>query len=123
MKKCEHCNQYIQPKRSSKQLRLYWSVIKLVWITQEEPIFKKPDDLSNSIKYLIGHTEDVFDINGEFIGIAPKSTNFKTMSSKDFNEYFDKVKKFIWDEIRPTRDAAFERSLCNLLHITPPSED
>lgn len=122
MAKCPECGAYKKSKRSIRQSKLYWCVIKFLWIHQDDRTFPRPENLHQTIKLCIGYTEPILDSRGKQIGTALKSTSFSKMSADEFNEYFEKVKNFIWEKILPNYDEEFERELCNIFGITPPHD-
>ena len=117
MAKCSECGQTIHSERSIQQHKLYWQVITFIWMHQEERVWPQAYNLHQTIKLYIGYTEPILNSKGQEVGLALKSTDFKHMSGKQFNEYFDRVKDFIWEKIVPIKDEAFERELCNLFGI------
>lgn len=97
---------------------MYWGIIDFIWEHQRNTVWKRPYNLHQTIKKYIGYTEPIYNSNGVEVGTTLKSTDFKRMSQKDFNEYMDNVLNFIWEEIVPLNDDMFERELCNMTGVS-----
>jgi len=117
MAKCKECGQSIYSKRSIRQHNFYWSIVNFLWLHQQETVWVKPYNLHQTIKKYVDHTEPILNSKGVEVGRALKSTKIKDMTQKEFNEYFDLVQDFIWTEIVPRHDEAFEKELSQLMGI------
>ena len=121
---CHHSD--TDKPRSVQQNKLYWSMLELVSDHAEAPVFQGkdgPENLHNTIKKCLGYVKNMYNEEGEFIGVMPESMAFHKKDAKAFNAYFDKVQTFIFEKILPNVEReSFERELCNMLRI-PTMED
>lgn len=113
-------------KRSVRQNRLYWSMLRLVSDHAETPVFQGkdgPQNLHDTIKRALGYIEPMYDHTGAVMGYKAQSIAFHKKTQEEFNNFFDKVQTFIFEKILPNVEKeSFERELCNMLRI-PTMED
>lgn len=96
-----------QPRRSSPQNRLYWSLLGVVCENLDQPL--EPEHLHDWLKLKLGLTVPVRKRNGE-IDYVPKSVAFDKMPHDEFTAYFAKVKDLIVTQLIPgLNSAALER--------------
>lgn len=121
---CQHCES--DRPRSVQQNRLYWAMLKLVSDHAEIPVFQGKDgpaNLHDTIKRALGYVEPMYDCTGAVIGYKAQSIAFNKKTQDEFNQFFDKAQKLVFEKILPNVEReSFERELCGLLRI-PTMED
>lgn len=110
--------------RSVQQLRLYWSMLKLVSDHADAPVFQGTDGAANlhdTIKRALGYIEPMYDYAGNIVGYKAQSIAFHKKSQEEFSAYFDKAQKFIFENILPNVEQEnFEKELCGMLNVMSP---
>jgi hypothetical protein len=87
-----------QPRRSSPQNRLYWSLLGVVCENLDQPI--EPEHLHDWLKLKLGMTTPIRQRNGEIVQV-PRSIAFDKMEHGEFTAYFARVKTLIVDQLIP----------------------
>jgi hypothetical protein len=96
-----------QPRRSSQQNRLYWSLLGVVCENLDQPI--EPEHLHDWLKLKLGLTTPIRQRNGEIVEV-PRSVAFDKMPHDEFTAYFSKVKRLIVEQLIPgLQSEALER--------------
>lgn len=106
-----------QPRRSSQQNRLYWSLLGVVCENLDQPI--KPEDLHQWLKMRLGLTSEIRLRSGEIVEV-PRSVAFDKMPHEEFQAYFDQVKTLITTVLIPgLNKEALEREALAMLGELP----
>lgn len=87
-----------QPRRSGKQNRLYWSLLRLVADNLDQDVTK--DALHEWFKLRLGITHDIILRSGEVNTVAG-STAFDNMEHAEFTAYMQRVKDLIVTQLIP----------------------
>lgn len=87
-----------QPRRSSQQNRLYWSLLGIVCDNLDQPI--KPEDLHQWLKMRLHLTTEIRLRSGEIVEV-PRSVAFDKMEHAEFTAYFDQVKTLVTTVLIP----------------------
>lgn len=87
-----------QPRRSSPQLRLYFSLLDVVAENLDQDV--SGDDLHEWMKLKLGLVTPIRQRNGE-ISYVPKSVAFDKMEHAEFTTYFDRVKQLVVEHLIP----------------------
>ena len=113
--------------RSQQQLRLYWSMLRLVSDHAETSVFQGidgPSNLHDTIKRALGYVDPMYNHLGDFVGYKAKSVAFHKMKQQEFSAFFDKVQTFVFEKILPNVEKeSFEKELCNMLKIMTPERE
>jgi hypothetical protein len=108
-----------QPRRSSAQNRLYWSLLGVVCENLDQDI--EPEALHAWLKVKLGVVTPLILRSGE-IAYVPGSIAFDKMEHPAFTAYFDRVKALITEHLIPgLNSAALEREAYAMLGETPPT--
>lgn len=108
-----------QPRRSSAQNRLYWSLLGVVCENLDQDV--RPETLHDWLKLKLGVVEPLILRTGEVV-MVPGSIAFDQMEHPTFTSYFDKVKALIIEHLIPgLNSAALEREAYAMLGETPPT--
>lgn len=108
-----------QPRRSSAQNRLYWSLLGVVCENLDQDI--EPEALHAWLKVKLGVVTPLILRSGE-IAYVPGSIAFDKMEHQQFTAYFDRVKALITEHLIPgLNSAALEREAYAMLGETPPT--
>lgn len=112
--------------RSLMQLRLYWTMLRLVCDYAETEAFRGndgPHNLHEALKMAMGYSRPVYGLSGKISGYKPESIAFHKMPHEKFTAFFDKAQGFIFTNVLPHINREdFEREFCNLLKM-PTIED
>lgn len=96
-----------QPRRSSPQNRLYWSLLNLIAANLDQDV--TPETLHEWFKLRLGVTHEIRLRSGE-VQTVTASTAFDAMPHAEFTAYMTGVKKLVLEHLIPRADcAAFER--------------
>jgi len=84
--------------RSSKQHRLFWSLMKIV--VDNHPYYLRPEQLVEWLKVRLGYVEEVMFHDG---GMMTKvsSISFSSMGQDDFQKFFNLALHVIISEVAP----------------------
>lgn len=92
-----------QPRRSSPQNRLYWSLLGVVCANLDQDV--EPEALHTWLKIKMGVTTPLILRTGEVVDV-PGSIAFDKMDHGPFTTYFDKVKALIVEHLIPNLNSA-----------------
>lgn len=92
-----------QPRRSSPQNRLYWSLLGIVCENLDQDV--QPEHLHDWLKLKLGLTTPIRQRNGEVVHV-PRSIAFDKMEHGEFTAYFDRVKTLIVTQLIPGLNSA-----------------
>lgn len=87
-----------QPRRSSPQNRLYWSLLGVVCENLDQDV--EPEALHAWLKVKLGVVTPLILRSGE-IAYVPASIAFDKMEHQQFTAYFDRVKALIVEHLIP----------------------
>lgn len=87
-----------QPRRSSRQNRLYRSLLGIVAENLDQDV--TADDLHEWMKMRLGLTSEVQQRNGEIVRVT-KSVAFDKMEHAEFTAYFDRAKRLVTEHLIP----------------------
>lgn len=88
----------IKRARNSRQHRLYWALMSLIYPQQER--YATVEQLSNAIKCAVGWCDEI-PLKRHRVMAIPKSISFANMKQADFEEFFDKVINLVVTKILP----------------------
>jgi hypothetical protein len=95
------CIGAFQTIRSTRQLRLYWGLMRLL---VDNGIFPSLESASDATKIGAGHTDmRVMPDTGE-VAFVPRHINFGSLSQAEFNEVFQQALAVICERWIPNRD-------------------
>lgn len=104
-----------QPRRSNPQLRLYWSMLRLVAENLDQNV--KDTDLHEWLKLKLGYVTPIKQRNGEIVEV-PRSIAFDKMEQPEFSAYFEAVKALLTGVLIPgLKSDALEREANAMLGI------
>lgn len=92
-----------QPRRSTPQLRLYFSLLDVVAENLDQDV--SGDDLHEWMKLRLGYSTPVRTRSGR-VNYVPKSVAFDKMEHDEFTAYFARVKALVVDELIPGLNSA-----------------
>lgn len=102
-----------QPRRSSQQNRLYWSLLKVVTENLDQAV--TPEALHGWLKLRLGYFHTIRQRNGETVQV-PASAAFDKMTHGEFTAFFQAAKDLIITQIIPgTKSAALEQAAREML--------
>lgn len=99
----------IRQPRNIKQLKLYWSLIHLIFPNQST--WKTEEDLSDAIKCAVGHCEQTTLKDGRLM-VRPKSISFSKADQEQWEAFFQDVINLVITKILPgVKEADLRREL------------
>jgi hypothetical protein len=108
-----------QPRRSSRQNRLYRGLLTVVAENLDQDI--TADDLHEWMKMRLGLTREVKQRNGEIVTVT-RSVSFDKMEHDVFTAYFDRAKRLIVEHLIPGLNSeALEREAYAMLGEAVPA--
>lgn len=99
----------IKRPRNLKQLKLYWSLIHLIFPQQSR--YPTEEDLSDAIKCAVGHCEETPLKSGKIM-VRPKSISFSKTDQSQWEAFFNAVIQLVITKIIPgVNEADLRREL------------
>lgn len=108
----------IKQPRNVQQLKLYWSLIHLIF--PEQKTWTTKEDLSDAIKCAVGHCEQTTLKDGRIM-VRPKSISFAKADQSQWEAFFDNVMELVITKILPgVEKTALKNELEAMLYAKTP---